>query len=59
MHQKKVLGSILMWEKFGATYSWKEFHDKKMIFLPILTAPVEKSDPATFEQSKRGRAHIT
>ena len=49
MHHNKVLGSILMWEKFGVPYPWKNFHDKKMIVLPALTSPLEKSDPATFK----------
>ena len=33
MHHNKVLGSILMWEKFGVTISWKIFHDGKIGFL--------------------------
>ena len=48
MHHNKVLGSILMWEKFGPVRPSQIFHNKKIKILPVLTSPLEESCTATF-----------
>ena len=37
MNHNKVLGSILIWEKFGAPHPWKIFHDIKKGFFSDLS----------------------
>ena len=47
MHHNMVLGSLLMWEKFGPINPSNKFHDKKMIFLSTTTT-VDLWDQETF-----------